>query len=392
MPDILLVATGETNDDRAVSLMRRTRSSRLEFLDGVRAFAAVWVVLSHIWITWNGIRANDGLLGILTNWLLYSHFAVDIFIVLSGFCLTLPRLKFNPNDGSGALTFFKRRVWRILPPYYCALAVAIIVHAVLSAGGRTGINMRDVAQNIFLLQDIAPASNHFDSPLWSVAVEWRIYFLFPVLWFVINARGAVACLTMSALLACLLTFTVLHWAPQAFMSSPWYVFLFTCGMASAMWASHGTHLRRERLSWGIVVLFGTLGLGITSFHPVTAFGGSDFGIYMPIIDVCLGIATSAFLAALTGQSIVSVNIVRLLSQDPIVYLGTISYSIYLVHSIVLSICWRIVHSLPKYLVGGDEQMLARFVLLSIGTVFVASVSFYRAIESKSIDRSRMVIR
>ena len=65
----------------------------LKFLDGIRAACAMVVVAHHAWLeVWPvGMGKHPvGLTAAMTGWLLYARFAVDVFIILSGFCLMLP--------------------------------------------------------------------------------------------------------------------------------------------------------------------------------------------------------------------------------------------------------------------------------------------------------------
>src|SRR5437016_5916610 len=108
---------------------------RLDFLDGLRGLAALYVVLSHVYseITWNGGAAHlsHTLLHLLKP-LSYGRYAVDVFIVLSGYCLMLPVAR--SADGKlrgGAGEYLKRRARRILPPYYAALALTLALAALV---------------------------------------------------------------------------------------------------------------------------------------------------------------------------------------------------------------------------------------------------------------------
>ena len=138
----------------------RPAAGHRDFLDGVRAIAALWVVLSHLWIIPFGMNAHDGWLGRLTNWTLYSHFAVDVFIVVSGFCLILPVARTGALEG-GAWPFFRRRARRILPPFYAALVFSVAAVLAVQALGHHALSVDKPAllANIFLVQDLLPALN-----------------------------------------------------------------------------------------------------------------------------------------------------------------------------------------------------------------------------------------
>jgi peptidoglycan/LPS O-acetylase OafA/YrhL len=75
-----------------------TRNQHLDYLDGLRAFAALFVVLHHAYLqTWPVIAYPDAgpdkLVGFWLGWLIYGHFSVTFFMALSGFCLMMPVLR-----------------------------------------------------------------------------------------------------------------------------------------------------------------------------------------------------------------------------------------------------------------------------------------------------------
>ena len=105
---------------------------RLNHVDGLRALAALYVVLHHIWLDGRPEdRAHDW-----GSWLRHGHFAVTLFIVLSGYCLMLPVVR---GDGTlrGGIVPYLKRARRILPPYYAALGVTILLSTFL-IGHKTG--------------------------------------------------------------------------------------------------------------------------------------------------------------------------------------------------------------------------------------------------------------
>ncbi len=100
---------------------------RLEWLDGVRGCAALFVVLHHTYISvFPGFPINNGPAGL--GFLMFGHLAVVVFIVVSGFSLGLAPTRRRNDLKHGSLTFYHRRAWRILPPYWVALILALISH------------------------------------------------------------------------------------------------------------------------------------------------------------------------------------------------------------------------------------------------------------------------
>ena len=299
-----------------------------DYLDGVRGLAALWVVLSHLWIIPCGLAARDNWLGWLTNWTLYSHFAVDIFIVLSGFCLILPVTRDGRLQG-GAVSFFWRRARRILPPFYAALAFSIGIAILIQTLTHRPLHipLPAILANIFLVQDLLLKLNIFNGPFWSIAVEWRIYFLFPVLVWVLGRYGKRAVLLLALLVGGILTLLLLRLHPEMILACPWYLLLFASGLCAG--AVSGQRERRgERLLCLTCGVFGLAGLiALVHAHPITAQGGGDFGVYLPFVDPLVGAAAATVLLLASR----SPRWVPLLSWRPLVSLGTFAYSLYLVH-------------------------------------------------------------
>src|SRR6266571_6214202 len=101
---------------------------RLPFLDGLRAFAALWVVLGHCHLLTLGWNRSGSLWGRPLDLLLYSHLGVNLFLVLSGFCLALPVVHHANRLPQGGAEYLKARAWRILPPYYAALLLLLLAN------------------------------------------------------------------------------------------------------------------------------------------------------------------------------------------------------------------------------------------------------------------------
>ena len=134
----------------------------LKYLDGLRAVAAVWVVLAH------ALAQVDPDFGTLGTWraggviavFSYGRFAVDLFIVLSGFCLMLPVVRRDGVMRYGSLEFLRRRGWRILPPYYLALIFSLAL-IWLAVGSKTGthwdislpVTPKSILTHLLLFQD-----------------------------------------------------------------------------------------------------------------------------------------------------------------------------------------------------------------------------------------------
>src|SRR4051812_19923383 len=104
--------------------------ARLHYVDGLRAFAALTVFLGHasLMVFWN-LPADTPYLGWFLFWA-NGDCAVVAFIVVSGFCLMRPVILSGELKG-GIRKFYAGRCLRILPAYYAALFVSLLLIATL---------------------------------------------------------------------------------------------------------------------------------------------------------------------------------------------------------------------------------------------------------------------
>ncbi len=352
--------------------------TRLDYLDGIRGLAALFVVAHHLWLshTWGAL---PGFSGVLRNCLLYGHLSVDVFIVLSGACLMLPVTRFGSLRG-GWETFTKSRARRILPPLYFAIAFAWAAH---SLTGRA-FPPNTVLVNLLLLQDVLPKNNVLDPPLWSVALEWRIYFLFPLFVWLWSRHGSLAVLALSAVigygLAALLG--MVYPALPLAHACPWYVFLFGMGMTATDLATRPARSKQlmPSLFWGALAC---LALMLHQW-PITAAGEdhSQYLPHLPLIDAAAGAATAFALVLLSEQSTrrsLSVPI-KVLSWKPLVFVGTIGYSIYLIHAVVIFEIKRLLIS--RLHLHSNPEIIAIDMAITVGLASLFHLAFERPFMSK----------
>lgn len=99
---------------------------RYRSLDHWRGFAALWVLVFHGFNVWREARPD-----LLPHWLggFISHgwLGVHVFFVVSGYCIT-ERIVREHARGGGGLGFLVDRLWRIYPPYWAALILAILLN------------------------------------------------------------------------------------------------------------------------------------------------------------------------------------------------------------------------------------------------------------------------
>ncbi len=146
---------------------------RLLFLDGIRAVAVLSVVIYHAWLD-NG----QGGPAPLARALQMGAHGVDLFFVLSGFCLAYPYLRRVRTAGGAEFPlarFAAKRLSRIVPPYWLALFAVVSL-------GLAGVFAKppplpDIVKQFFFLD----GNVQFAAvPFWTLPLEFRWYFIFPL--------------------------------------------------------------------------------------------------------------------------------------------------------------------------------------------------------------------
>ncbi|MEO6808077.1 MAG: acyltransferase [Isosphaeraceae bacterium] len=357
---------------------------RLRYLDGLRGLAALAMVLHHA--SMEVPEAVGGTLSVVQHALSFGHIPVDLFMVLSGYCLMLPIAR--AGDGrlrGGFATFLRRRAWRLLPPYYAALAVSLLlIHSVPSMGRFEGVRW-DVALPAFtpgsivshltLLHNVRSDWSHAINPsLWTLATDWQIYLAFPLLLALWRRAG----LTLTILLAFAAGYGL---RLAGFLIDdryfncmiPWFLGLFAQGMAAALVGfSDDARLRRAetRVPWTLLAL-SSLALGLA----VAAIDRTWQAAYDPLIGT--GFACS--LIRLTrsvrfGDGSGLPRGFRCLESRWAAALGARSYSIYLVHFPLLSL----IH-LPMRAQGwGPSGRLLGLLMIGV-PVCLAAASLFRMV-------------
>lgn len=303
-------------------------SARVEWLDGVRALAALFVVFHHSWLmSVGGYPGNNG--PWYTDWLIYGHLAVSVFIVVSGFSLSLSPSRHGMQLERGGKEFLRRRFWRIVPPYWAALVITtlLIGGGLYAPEGSTAYGVRDMFVHAALLQD-ALGNTSPNGAFWSIAVEWHIYFLFPLLLVGFRRWGIKFVLPAATVLVVGQHLLGQAWPVVGKLDrfTPAYLVLFVAG-ASAAWLAQRRTAPKTAMLCGVIL---TLCAGFL----ILAAGSEQATRNYFWLDLLVGIATaSLFVAFAQGRFR---WLTSLLAVRPLAFLGSFAFSLYLIHAPVLA--------------------------------------------------------
>ena len=345
----------------------RSGPDRFAFVDGVRGLAALSVAAYHAFVFTGHSGESFERFGPLGKVVALGAYGVPVFIVLSGFVLMLPATR---SDGlelrGGTARFFQRRARRIVPPYLAALGLFLLVIAAVPAfrdpqgtrwAGKVPVTWDGVLAHLLMIHNLRPEwSSQVDGPMWSVATEVQMYLLMPFVLLPLWRRaGGAATVAVATLVG-----VAVHWlAPSLDCAHYWYVALFAGGMLVAELATRGTRPGRAAAAAAAVALMVFL----------VGRGRFDIGEHDWLVEPVLGVVVCVGLLSLctSDAEAPAGRVVRLLESRPILFLGLISYSVYLFHSPILGMT-------NVALIDVDMPLGARLLLMWL-VVLPAAMAF-----------------
>ncbi|HTK21248.1 MAG TPA: acyltransferase [Mucilaginibacter sp.] len=342
-------------------------SKRFLYLDSVRAIAALYVVMHHAMLQYYFIKPYNLTTAEQVVFKVFSdgHLAVDIFIVLSGFSLMLAIIRNNYKLKGGVATFIKRRIIRIVPAYYATIAISLLLTSTL-IGVKTssswdmsiGVNFPGFLTHLLFFHDcFLLTSPKINYSLWSIAVEFRLYLMFPFIVWLWRKKGALsallfACITTVSISILLLISKSYYPDINLFRSgvSP-FIILFTLGMLAAdlTFSNNNMAIRFRsffgRLNTPAIVLFFVIAGVIYKVIPAEKdYGNPSTNTYNLIViegkDILFGLISAAFLVLCAIKDILTIKknqVLKFLYWEPLVLTGTFSYSLYLIHPPLLQL-------------------------------------------------------
>lgn len=362
------------NERAGLIASARPRRARLHFLDGLRGLAAMYVLIFHS-LTIN--VPQEGELGPVMRGLRsvfgYGHFAVAVFIVLSGFSLMLPLARHGTlHLERGFGPYMWRRCRRVFPPYYAALALSVGAILVASSESKAAaLSPGSILSHLFLVHNLDfDWAFRINGPMWSVATEFQIYFLFPLvllpLW---RARGAAFTIAV-AWAAALVVHFALPAGENFAWAAPWFVGSFAMGMWGAIVAYSGGDATRRFADrpWGWVAL-----VALTVLVAILATSGRSLAL--PLFDLIVSVLALAWILACVRRhqeraaaGLEETRMNRFLGSPSMVLLGGFSYSLYVLQHPLLRLTEKV---LGQTSLGYEAVLWVQFL---VGTPLIMAAS------------------
>lgn len=302
-----------------------------------------------------------------------GYIGVHLFLLLSGFCVAWAYVGARQQPFV-AREYIRRRATRILPAYYVALAISLLLAPAAMDWSYARLLLVHVTMLHNLSTDTVMAIN---GVFWSLALECQLYLTFPIFLWASRRRRLVSALALA--LGIQLAYRVvvaMLWGTDyndATMVLPWSVVgrMFEFGLG--VWAAQVIALGGPaRWRWARAL----------PLFAVVSFAGAilakrTLGVSSPVTDLCF---TVGFAALLLQASRAGTWTRRMLECRPLVFVGAFSYSLYLVHGFVLHWLCPAIAALPL----SATVRIAMFVPASIAAIAV-SYGFYRAVEKPAMN-------
>ena len=369
-----------TTTSPEISVHESARTSTARFyhpeLDVLRFFAFLIVFFHHAFphdpAFWTRLGLPLFLARVIAGIGATGAFGVSLFFVLSSYLIT--ELLLREKDLLGTLdikSFYIRRMLRIWPLYFAFLALAVVLQWIVPGQHvtlRAGMWFSFLAGNWFIVFHGFPSSVIF--PLWSVSIEEQFYITWPA---VVRKVSETGMLIFAGLLLVAATsariYLGMHHTPESDVWCNTFVQLdpIAAGILIALLLK-GEIPRLSRLARAAMMLAGITGLALGSMY---------FGIKndpLTTMRIVLGYPSVAIGGSLLLLSVLRTNPKG--SNRVLIYLGRISYGLYVFHVLGLLISDYTVHDQTANLF----RYALRVVVALAATIAMAAVS-YRWLET-----------
>ncbi|MCV7229843.1 acyltransferase family protein [Mycolicibacterium komossense] len=357
-------------EDAQGGLEQVSAKDRVSSLTGVRAVAATLVVATHAAYTTG--KYTHGYIGLLYSRL---EIGVPMFFVLSGFLLFRPWVQAaaTGRPAPSVRRYAWHRFRRIMPPYVVTVLACYVIYHFRIAEPNPGHTWIGLLRNITLTQIYT--DNYMYSfihqgltQMWSLAVEASFYVALPLLAYVllvVLCRRRWRPLLLLAGMAALALITpawivLVHWTSWlpdgARLWLPTYLLWFLGGMLLAVLQAMGVR------GYALV----TLPVALVSYFIVsTPLAGEPTTSPYAASEALVKAGFYAFIATLLIAPLALGDhgwYARLLATRPMVWLGEISYEIFLIHLVVMEIAMIKVLHQPVYTGSAGALFVATMVL------------------------------
>ncbi|HII2802655.1 TPA: acyltransferase family protein [Escherichia coli] len=337
-------------------------------IDGIRGIAALFVVLNHAVFSFNNNGFNPKVIDGLDLWI-FAHagdIGVQIFFCITGFLFTDKIIK--TQNKINWVQFFMSRIKRLVPMYFLATTIVLILSLLWSNGNQKIIMTIRQAINIygfgFMGSDIwvnGFRTYSLNAIIWTLPYEWKFYCILPVICALLNFK---IMLYIAGLLTMAFAFNDLY--------SGQVVWTYFISGAIAAYAANKTEATSINNNKSKALEFIYFIIVCSTIIYLLNSSISGYGYERFLISSALFI----FIAIVKP---------KFLALKPLVYLGEASYSSYLLHLIINALIIRFYSNYINLNNVNEYQYWSVVVSLVAATVFITAYAF-KYVEYKFIKK------
>lgn len=358
---------------------------RLAFIDSLRGFAILAVIINHSWLF---INADLGKIGLIAG---SGHYGVQLFFVISAFTIFYTLDRYSKIESNPVRNFFIRRFIRIFPLYWFGILIYTIVYGLGSRGWLPGPELWHYPFHILLINLLHPETLSSVVPGgWSISCEILFYLTVPI-WFkyIKSIKVAILFCIFTIISGPLMVTTLKHILSSYFVgidrnliSLYWYRNIFN---------------QIGNFSFGILLYFAFTNTVFTKNSTKLTYK-----IFITLLSVVLWIFI--IYSLLNNKSVINSDYIfslsfmilalalafkpwRLLVNEFTVFIGRISYSAYMVHILIIK-------QLNDLIVGQNFSPTKAFLLLStISLTLTIPIAWilFKYIETPCIEFGKTLI-
>ena len=335
---------------------------RIPSLDGLRAISIGFVFLGHLAGT-RGFPVSS----VMGNATGIAELGVHVFFVISGYLIT--RLLLQEVERHGRIDlgrFYLRRTLRIFPPYYALIIVLVLANI----AGMITLAPHDALRAVTYTTNYDADRSWYVGHTWSLSVEEQFYLLWPAVMLLARPRKALiaaACVVLCVPVVRVATWELMRWSADGIghrFETVADAIAIGCVLAGVRTRLHQRPAYLRFLSSPLFIFIPvlTLAANLLHDHPVVYFGAAftivNIGVAL-IIDWCVTFEDG--------------RIGRLLNARPLVFVGWLSYSLYL---------WQ-----QLFLNRESDAVTASFPL-NLGLAVIAALASYYMVEQPALRLRR----
>lgn len=339
-------------------------------IDGLRAIAIIQVVFFHIYIYIkyktgyaNNIDENNILVLFAKN----GHQGVELFFVISGFIIALPYIKGRALQIGD---FYKKRLVRILPPYYITLIIFLTLYLLQHQKDQQQIFDQFLASITFLSNLILGKATSTNPVGWSLEVEIQFYLLLPLITLLLKLKNNTVYILLLAIIAIgpILNYSLA--TKELYPSLLNYIHFFFLGILIAK-----LYIAKQAISFGVITELVIASSALLCMFILDFSSIQRIYLHLILLFILFYLTlNSDFLKKIFGNKILAT-------------IGVLSFSIYLIHYQLIAIFGEFIFN--HFLIAQNPFNVGISIFSILCVISLGSYMFYVMVERMLMNLFKM---